>query len=144
MNAPSPLTPRLIIRDAARAVAWYQSALGAEVVERYAVPNGEIVHAALSIQGGMFSIIDENQAGGQSATALGSSPVLLHLSVADADAVGRRMLQHGAAEVIPIADRPYGKREGRIRDPFGHLWIVSQHLRDIPPDELTQMLNNEM
>ena len=27
-----------------------------------------------------------------------------------------------------IKDRPYGTREGRIRDPFGHLWILSQQV----------------
>ena len=45
---------------------------------------------------------------------------------------GARMTEHGGEVVIPIADRPYGKREGRIRDPFGHLWIVSTHLFDLP------------
>jgi PhnB protein len=28
--------------------------------------------------------------------------------------------------VIPIQDRFYGKREGRVRDPFGHLWVLSR------------------
>ncbi len=38
------------------------------------------------------------------------------------------MIKHDAEVIIPIQDRPYGKREGRFRDPFGHLWILSQEL----------------
>jgi PhnB protein len=32
------------------------------------------------------------------------------------------MAHHGAEVVIPIENRPYGKRQGRVKDPFGHLW----------------------
>jgi len=38
------------------------------------------------------------------------------------------MLVRKAEVVVPIEDRPYGKREGRLRDPFGHLWILSQQI----------------
>lgn len=38
------------------------------------------------------------------------------------------MLAEKAEIVIPIKDRPYGKREGRLCDPFGHLWILSQQV----------------
>jgi PhnB protein len=30
----------------------------------------------------------------------------------------------------------YGERSGRIRDPFGHVWILSTHIEDVPSDEL--------
>jgi PhnB protein len=35
------------------------------------------------------------------------------------------MVQHGAEVDIPIENRPYGKREGRVKDPYGHMWIIS-------------------
>jgi uncharacterized glyoxalase superfamily protein PhnB len=38
------------------------------------------------------------------------------------------MIVEKAEVVVPIKDRPYGKREGCIRDPFGHFWILSQQV----------------
>ncbi|MEU4417914.1 hypothetical protein [Nocardia salmonicida] len=39
------------------------------------------------------------------------------------------MVRHGAELVIPVENRPYGKRQGRVQDPFGHLWVISGELR---------------
>ena len=52
----------------------------------------------------------------------------MQLDLDDCGAVAARMEAEGAEIVISIKDRPYGKREGRLRDPFGHLWILSQEL----------------
>jgi hypothetical protein len=30
----------------------------------------------------------------------------------------------------------WGDRHGQLDDPFGHRWNVSQHLRDVPHDEV--------
>jgi uncharacterized glyoxalase superfamily protein PhnB len=38
------------------------------------------------------------------------------------------MVAHGSEVLVPIEDRPYGRCEGRVRDPFGHLWIPSHGL----------------
>lgn len=59
---------------------------------------------------------------------LGGSPLLLTLSVPDFNAAGRDMVALGGVVVIPIEDRPYGKREGRVHDLIGNLWVVSQDL----------------
>ena len=54
------------------------------------------------------------------------SPILLTLRCEDPDAVAERARQLGAKIIIPVAERFYGSREGRIQDPFGHLWILSR------------------
>jgi PhnB protein len=41
-----------------------------------------------------------------------------------------------ALKVIPVADRFYGHREGRIRDPFGHLWILSKPIEEMSPEDI--------
>jgi PhnB protein len=38
--------------------------------------------------------------------------------------------------VIPVQDQFYGERSGRIRDPFGHVWVLSSHVEDVPLEEL--------
>ncbi|WP_242676099.1 VOC family protein [Streptosporangium minutum] len=125
------LSPRLIVPDPDRASAFYQVALGAEQV--FSAPRGD---------DGRPSVVD-HRIGGSSFRAspavsswgwlspddLGGSAVLLEVEVADPDTVGERMIAHGAEVVVPIENQPYGKRSGRIRDPFGHLWIITGELR---------------
>lgn len=61
--------------------------------------------------------------------------------VPDADAVGQAMEAGGAEVIIPIEARYYGPREGRLRDPFGHLWILSQAGEDLSPEEVQDRID---
>lgn len=132
-NDATELHARLVVQDADRAIAYYETTLGAELLERFTDNDGRVVHARLGIGNGQISMAEQVRDWGLLGPgALGGSAVLLHLTVGNCDAVGARMTEHDGEVVIPIADRPYGKREGRIRDPFGHLWIVSTHLFDLP------------
>jgi PhnB protein len=137
------LTPRLIVRGADNAIAFYQSTLGARVLERFTDPalDNRVVHAALEIGNSVLSLADEHPPYGQvSPQTLGGTPILLSLEVDDADAVGEAMVKAGATVVIPIEDRFYGKREGRLCDPFGFLWIVSQKLAALSDDEIARRM----
>lgn len=122
------LSPRLVVDDAVAAIAFYTSALGAVETLRFAEPSGRIVQAELSIGNDEIALTESDGNWNLSPLALGGSALLLTLSVTDADAVGQAMVNHGASVIIPIDDRYYGRREGRIQDPSGHLWIVSQDL----------------
>jgi len=42
--------------------------------------------------------------------------------------VAGKILAQKAQAIIPIKDRPYGKRKDRLHDPLGHLWIQSQQV----------------
>ncbi len=129
------LHPRLVVTDGARAIDFYTAALGAEEVARYTGPGGRIVHAELRLGGATFAVKDEGD-GDPAPPTLGGSPVIMALEVADADAVGAAMTRAGATVVFPIQDWPYGSRAGRLADPFGHLWMVSQPLEQLQPDEI--------
>ena len=50
------------------------------------------------------------------------------------------MIERGGETIVEIADRPYGKREGRIADPSGHLWILSKTIEDLDADEIRRRL----
>ncbi|WP_342213381.1 VOC family protein [Nocardia farcinica] len=56
--------------------------------------------------------------------SIGGSPVLIMLTVPDPDATAAQMVRRGGELVIPVENRPYGRRQGRVRDPFGHLWVL--------------------
>lgn len=133
------LHPHLIVREAARAIDFYVGVLGARELGRHADPNlgGLIVNAALAIGDATFTLAEENREWHNDAPpSLGGSPVILRLTVADADAVGARMQRAGSRVIFPIADQFYGKREGRLVDPFGHVWIISQPLEELSHEEI--------
>ncbi|MEV0157851.1 VOC family protein [Micromonospora sp. NPDC050686] len=124
------LTPRLIVSDPDRASAFYQVALGAEETFRAPGDDGRPTVVDHRIGQWSFRVSPAVSSWGWLAPGdLGGSAVLLEIEVDDPDGVGDRMTAHGAEVLVPIENRPYGKRSGRIRDPFGHLWIITGELR---------------
>ena len=139
MTSPQ-IHPRLVVDDVDAAIAFYIAAFGAVEAMRFAEPSGKIVQAEIQIADYLISLTEHDGDCNLSATDLGGSPLLLTMTVDDADSVGQAMLDAGASVVIPIDDRFYGRREGRLQDPAGHLWIISQHLEDLSDDEITRRL----
>ncbi|MFJ8591027.1 VOC family protein [Streptomyces sp. NPDC093598] len=131
------LYARLVVPDGPRAIDFYRTALGAEEIERYTSPDGKIVHAMLRLGGASIAVKDAD-AGDPAPTSLGGSPVIMALDVSDADAVAEAMLRGGATVVHPVADQHYGQRGGRLADPFGHLWMISQTIEDLTPDQIQE------
>jgi PhnB protein len=138
MTDPAPVTlvPLLVVQHAARAIDFYVEALGAtETVRYWNRRQGTISHANLAVGSAAFSVTEE--APGWSADApptLGGSPVVLQLHVADVDAALARMCAAGATVVFPLVDF-CGDRMARVRDPFGHLWLLTQRLEELSPEE---------
>lgn len=117
--------PRLVVRDAARAIEFYVAAFDAKETARYTDPNGRIVHAELVIAGATVAVKDEDDAD-RSPLTLGGTPVIMALYVDDVDALGERLSSAGATVIYPIADQEYGERGGRFQDPFGHQWMIAR------------------
>lgn len=122
------LTPMLTVRNAAEAIEFYAKAFGAKEVDRLTTPTGQIV-AAMEIDAQSFYVVDENpKAFNMSPQALGGTTVRISLVVDDPDAAMARALRAGASEVFPISDQPYGMRQGRVQDPYGHHWLIGKPL----------------
>jgi uncharacterized glyoxalase superfamily protein PhnB len=137
-SAPQTVTrlyARLVVPDAPRAIDFYRAALGAEEIERYTGPDGRIVHALLRLGGSVVAVKDADE-GDPAPASLGGSPVIMAVDVSDADAVAEAMLRGGARVVYPVADQHYGQRGGRLADPFGHLWMISQTIEDLTPEQI--------
>lgn len=134
------LHPRLVVSGAAAAIDFYRSALGAEEVARYTDPAGRIVHAEITIGGATVAIKDEGD-GDPAPTSLGGTPVFISLTVTDADAAAESMLRAGAQVIYPVDDRPYGERDGRLIDPYGHVWMVSQRVEDLTSAEVQRRID---
>ena len=52
------------------------------------------------------------------------------------DDVFGRAVSGGAKVKQPLEDKFYGDRSGSVEDPFGHLWHISTHIEDVPPEEM--------
>jgi len=119
----------LTVRDAAEAIAFYRRAFGASEVGPFVTtPSGQIV-AELAIDGQHFFVVDENvPAFNLSPQTLKGTSVRLNLVVDDPDALAEQAVAAGATVVFPIADQPYGMRQGRIADPYGHHWLLGKPL----------------
>jgi PhnB protein len=133
------ITPRLIISDAPGAISFYVEVFGAIEQERYANSLGRVVHAALTIGTSVIALADEAPKWhNHSPSALAGSPVILTLECDDPDKVCAQAVARGAKVIFPIADQYYGHREGRIQDPFGHLWILSKQIEQLSPAEIAR------
>ncbi|MEN0066696.1 MAG: VOC family protein [Myxococcota bacterium] len=126
------LTPRLVVRDARAAQALYAQVFGGSVGPLLATPDGQVAHAEVTIGDVTFSLTEFDLAPVKEA----SSGILLHLECDDPDATAAALVEQGGEVLIPIADQFYGKREGRVRDPFGHAWILSREVEALSMEEL--------
>lgn len=142
----SSVSPMLVVSDGAAAIDFYVKAFGAEELGRVPAPDGKrIFHAALRINGGLVMLNDDfpEYADGKSSTptALGGTPVTVHLTVTDVDAKFQRAVDAGATVVMPLEDMFWGDRYGELLDPFGHRWSLGQQVREVSPDEIEKAVN---
>jgi len=122
------IIPFLTVRNAGAAIDFYKEAFGAKELSRLETPAGQVV-AELSIDGAQINVTDENPDGHNlSPETLNGTSVRVDLVVADPDAVAQRAIAAGASELFAIADQPYGWRQGRVVDPFGHHWLIGRPL----------------
>ena len=131
------LVPLLVVRDAASAIDFYVRALGAREMVRFTNQRlGTVSHADLAIGEAAFSVTEEARSWNSDAPpSLGGSPVVLQLRVENVDAVFSSMCAAGATVLIPVIEF-CGERMARLRDPYGHLWLLIQRVEELPPDKI--------
>jgi PhnB protein len=132
-----PITPHIVVQGAEHAAAFYTDAFGAEEINRIPTPDGRLMSVQLRIGDGVLHVADEfPEIGVLAPPCVGGTPVVLALEVADAEAVFAQAVTAGAQVRQPLADMFWGDLHGQLDDPFGHRWNISQHLRDVPHDEV--------
>lgn len=129
--------PYLSVRNAAAAIEFYKNGFGAEETFRLQEPDGRVAHAQIRIGDAEIMLADEYpEYGIAGPQTIGGSPVTIHLDVENADAFVDRAAAAGAKIVRPVRDEFYGERSGRIQDPFGHNWTVSQPIEALSEEEI--------
>ena len=132
------ITPYLIIKGAAAAIDFYKKAFGATELFRMPDASGKLVgHAELKIGDSHIMLADEHpEMEYRSPQSSGATPVSLLLYVEDVDSTIPRAVAAGAKVVRPIKDQFYGDRSGTLHDPFGHVWTIATHVKDVSPEEM--------
>jgi uncharacterized glyoxalase superfamily protein PhnB len=128
------VTPRLSV-PGTDAIDFYARAFGAEQLgEVFSGPDGELIHVEVRIGDSVVMLTGESDA----ARAPGGGPVTAIMATywEDVDAAWQRALAAGAEVMFPLADQFYGERGGRLRDPFGHQWMLSQVIEDVSHEEM--------
>ncbi len=136
------VTPRLVVRDGAAAIDFYRRAFGAEEIgERFNAPGGEVIHAEVRIGDSVVMITEESEpdAPARSPDSVdGVVTAIMALYWESVDTAWQRAVDAGAEVIYPLEDQFYGERGGRLRDPFGQQWMMSQHIEDVSPQEMNR------
>ncbi|MCC6144283.1 MAG: VOC family protein [Candidatus Hydrogenedentes bacterium] len=140
------IIPHLVCSPCTEAIEFYKKAFGA--VDEGAMPTpdgGRIMHACIRIDGAPLFLVDDmpEYCGGKSmtATSLGGTPVTIHRYVEDVDAAIKRAEEAGATVTMPAEDMFWGDRYGQVRDPYGHMWSIATHKRDMTPEEMKKEMD---
>jgi PhnB protein len=134
------VTPYLIIKGAADAIAFYKKAFGATELFRME-HEGKVGHAEIKIGDSPIMLADEQPGMGYvSPKTLGGTPVSLMIYVENVDTIYKQAIKSGGEEVKALQDQFYGDRSGTLKDPFGHVWTVATHKEDVTPEEMDKRI----
>jgi len=119
------ITPYFFVDDAEKFVEFLKSAFGGVEVGRIAREDGKIGNAQVRI--GTSTVMAS-----EASAKYPAMPASYYLYVENADAAMAQAMRSGAKLEMPVADMPYGDRQGGVVDPCGNLWWISQRLEDEP------------
>lgn len=137
--------PYLRMRNAGAAIEFYTTVFGAVEEFRLMDPGGRIGHAELKF--GTFTVMlsDEYpEYGIQGPEAFGGCGTSIHLHVDDVDSMTQRAVSAGAKIVMEPTDQFYGERTSKVRDPFGHEWLLGSHIEDVSREEMQRRFDELM
>ena len=107
------VTPRIVVRNAEKMVAFIKRVFGA--TGDYRIDSPSIVRIG-------DSVLMVSEAGIRNPT-----PSFLYVYVEDTDATFRQALEAGARSVEPPSDMPYGDRRGMVEDQWGNTWQIATY-----------------
>lgn len=126
----------LVVSDKVRGLEWYERALGARRLYE-PIDLGGYVPAWVELGGAVLYLTDQSEQpqATQGKTKLpfrpprpgDNVPSFLILRVGDVDAAAQRAVSEGATLLRGPEDAPPG-RSAVIRDPFGHVWDLTEAL----------------
>jgi PhnB protein len=121
--------PELFIPNGITDIEFYKNAFAATELFRFTNEDGSIHVAELAIDNSIFHLHEEMPGGHTfSAQKHNGGTVIIGLFVDDVDRVMQNAVAAGAQLISPAQDYDYGYRQGEIKDPFGHLWMIQKKI----------------
>jgi PhnB protein len=132
-----------VIKGAEQAIEFYTKVFGATETVRMPGPGGRIMHAEVKIGNSMLMLSDENpERGHLSPKTIGGAGVSIMLYTDDVDATFKKAVGAGAKADQPPTDMFWGDRMANITDPFGHVWAIATHTKDVSPEEMQKAMQS--
>jgi uncharacterized glyoxalase superfamily protein PhnB len=135
------VTACLTLKNSREAIAFYEKALSAKVLDVVPSLDGRgTMHALIKIGDSFLMMGDEMPYEGcsKSAESLGDSPISLYVYVPNVDAAFKQAVAAGAIVIMPLEDMFWGDRCGTLKDPFGYSWTIATHTRDLSQKEIQE------
>jgi PhnB protein len=139
-NGYNAVIPALAFKGADAAIKWYKNVFGAKEKMRFNNPDGSIAHAEITLDDNVIMLSEENLEFNRSPKTLKGNSVNLCIYVPDVDATVQKAVDNKAKLIKPAEDQFYGDRSGRIEDPFGYLWVISTHVKDVSEEEMKKAM----
>lgn len=132
------ITPMLVVKEGLKAIEYYKKVFGAIDKGTMMMPdNKSVAHSELMIGDSKIMLSDEiPEMKSLSPHSIGGSPVSLYLYVENVDKTFNLAVSEGGKSFFPVEDQFYGDRCGGIQDPFGHIWSISTHVKDLSEEEM--------
>src|SRR5690606_21931779 len=113
-------------------------AFGAVELLRLTHDNGKVRHAEIKIGDSPIMIVDELSEYQimRSSQPLGGGGMHHFLYCGDVDALFAQAIDAGAKELEAVKNHSEGDRRGGVMDPFGHIWWIATHMKDVPLEEI--------
>ena len=113
------VSPYLVVAGAQRMIDFVKTAFGAKELRRYDNGDGTIMHAEVMIDDSVVMM-------GDASAKFPSNKLLIHVYVADVDAVFARALKAGATVDQQPQQKPGDPdRRGSFKDFAGNVWSVA-------------------
>ncbi|MGH2644422.1 MAG: VOC family protein [Chitinophagaceae bacterium] len=121
--------PQLFIKSGCYNIDFYIKGMGAVELRRWSNDDGSIHVAELSIEGCIFHLHEENPDKDQFEPIKNKGvTALIGLFVEDVDKTIEKAVNEGAVIINSAQDYDYGYRQGEIKDPFGHVWLIQKKI----------------
>jgi PhnB protein len=121
--------PQLYIPRGVKDISFYQRAFGAIEQRVFSNDDGSIHVAEFSIGDVLFHLHEVTDSNNFiSPIESGNTTVLIGLFVYDVDTIMKNAMNAGATLISPAKDYDYGYRQGQMKDPFGHFWMIEMKI----------------
>jgi len=123
------VTPWIISADTGRLLDFIAEAFGGTELARMKTAEGIVEHAEIRIGDAVVMAFD-------APAGTPPQPAFIRLFLPDARIAFARAIQAGATEVTKPTLLAFGDRVARVRDPFGNIWWLQQHIEDVSEEEM--------